>query len=759
MKTLWMALGLTVIVGGSFFIYWKTVGPGSVVAVPPPRPPSEKELAIALLAEWEGMDDATRQAKIPDMVKALHVDREPIKLDALLALDRVGAHAVSPLADALGESADVRYYAVWGLGRVGPEARTALPRLLSLLRDDPSGDVRRKSAWALARIKPPAEVAIPALVAAFADRDVDVRQAAAESIAFYGPAAVPALVEAANASDREKRRVAIVALGLVGPDAKDAVPLLGQVMRDENSGLQDEAAAALAKLGPDAVPLLVESLRTDDTGIVLPVLMTGIGSPWAMAALWRDPSIPRQRAITALGQSGARQALTDALNDPHADVRAKAAGFVGQLGYRDRRVFDRLGRLLRDPDGSVRQQAGTALLTFAEPRDALPPLKQAAQDGNLDIRLDAVAYLQYLGAPALDPLVEALRDKDEKVRKQAQAGLRGLAVDLDQLQAAVAPLLGDDKAAVRESVVVVLRRCGAPAMMALISALKDPDDGVRENVIAALQELKADEKVLKPALLEAVKDKNPLVRAGAINTLTRFGNDTVLPFARAGLKDDGAAVRLVSAAILARFDIDVAPDLIEALRDKEVAVWQQAWKSLVQLQADDKLLLPLLARALNDDNSDVRQGAVFALERFGANAVPYLVQALKSKDRNVQRAAADTIDTIGSPARKAMPALVEVVDKEDTHPEVRKFVVRAMLTINGQGEFRKEPAKAVPALLEMLRDRNPTTRWGICQTLAAIGPEAREAIPGLTGALKDESLSVRNAAEYAIQRIGAERKE
>ena len=66
----------------------------------------------------------------------------------------------------------------------------------------------------------------------------------------------------------------------------------------------------------------------------------------------------------------------------------------------------------------------------------------------------------------------------------------------------------------------------------------------------------------------------------------------------------------------------------------------------------------------------------------------------------------------------------------------------ALVTIHGFGDYRKEPAKAVPGLIELLNDPEVETRWGAAQTLAAIGPPAKEAVPALTKLLQDKNLSV-----------------
>jgi hypothetical protein len=59
---------------------------------------------------------------------------------------------------------NVRYWTVYAMGKIGPEAKPAVPVLAGLLRDD-DRQVRRRVAIALARIGPRAKEAVPALLA------------------------------------------------------------------------------------------------------------------------------------------------------------------------------------------------------------------------------------------------------------------------------------------------------------------------------------------------------------------------------------------------------------------------------------------------------------------------------------------------------------------------------------------------------------------------------------------------------------------
>src|SRR5581483_6181675 len=115
-----------------------------------------------------------------------------------------------------------------------------------------------------------------------------------------------------------------------------------------------------------AIPVLVEALRTDP--MVPPAQVAlGLGSPWALLAVWRDFVTQHRRALAALGAIGpeALDVVLDALANRNADVRELAAGVLGALGYRDKRVVVPLVAALRDPEPGVRMQAAWALKNLA----------------------------------------------------------------------------------------------------------------------------------------------------------------------------------------------------------------------------------------------------------------------------------------------------------------------------------------------------------------------------------------------------------
>ncbi len=123
--------------------------------------------------------------------------------------DRISRHLPEPCSAAI-----VRLNAAAAVGQLGPGARTAVPQLIKLLRDDAAD---ANAAYSLALIGPTASESIQALAVAV----------------------------------KEQRLGAATALGRMGPAAKEARPALQEACSAGPEWLRHESALALRKIGED----------------------------------------------------------------------------------------------------------------------------------------------------------------------------------------------------------------------------------------------------------------------------------------------------------------------------------------------------------------------------------------------------------------------------------------------------------------------------------------------------------------------------
>ncbi len=222
---------------------------------------------------------------------------EQLRIVAIQAISAFGANAASAVPDlveALKDSdADVRRFAAMALGLTGPPASAAVPDLVALLQstDQPlrtpvsvdlangfrySMTIRYMAARALGKIGPEARAAIPILIKLLDDRDMMLRWAAAGSLAEIGPrdsTVLLALERAMNdTTDENLAQRAATALRMIG---EAAVPVLLNALHSRDPDVRGRAAGALAQIGTPAmavIPDLERAAKLDDDSLVRQVL-------------------------------------------------------------------------------------------------------------------------------------------------------------------------------------------------------------------------------------------------------------------------------------------------------------------------------------------------------------------------------------------------------------------------------------------------------------------------------------------------------
>jgi HEAT repeat protein len=348
----------------------------------------------------------------------------------------------------------------------------------------------------------------------------------------------------------------------------------------------------------------------------------------------------RKAAAEALGEIGDAQAvepLIAALQDEDRSMRWRAAEALGEIG--GAQAVEPLIAALQDEDRSMRWRAAEALDDVSQRLDEFEPIWESSEPETKAAYW--VAKKEWnkcvkIGTPAVKPLIAALKDKDENVRKQAAYALGkiGDAQAVEPLSAA----LEDNDARVRRGAAEALRKIGdAQAVEPLIAALKDNDARVRKNAAEALGELGGAQAV--EPLIAALKDKDANVRWQVAYALGEIGGAQAVEPLIAALKDKVGSVRWRAAEALGE------ESLIAALEDNDARVRRGAAEALGNL-GGAQAVEPLIA-ALKDKDENVRWRAAEALGNLGgAQAVEPLIAALKDKDENVRWRAAEALDDL-----------------------------------------------------------------------------------------------------------------
>jgi HEAT repeat protein len=223
---------------------------------------------------------------------------------------------------------------------------------------------------------------VPALVQRLADKDLEVRVAALESLAQLGASvrtALPDLQEAVFAEDAREVSAALLALGTVETEPRTVLPWLKEALRREETRVRLSAVQALERMGPPARPavpeliLLVGSDREVRTSAIR--ALGRIGAAEAAPALERqlqdgDPGtrLAAAVALVRLDVSGAREAgaasLLLHLRDRDARTRGLAIQQLTEVGRQVPGAAEALSRCLTDGASGVRRDAARALRTL-----------------------------------------------------------------------------------------------------------------------------------------------------------------------------------------------------------------------------------------------------------------------------------------------------------------------------------------------------------------------------------------------------------
>lgn len=333
-----------------------------------------------------------------------------------------------------------------------------------------------------------------------------------------------------------------------------------------DSTKRDIAAQNLIKLEKDAVPALIDALQARDLGLILlyqqilvripsakpeltialstarPLIRERIAEifgmirdgsliPELLQALHDGDPAVRAKVVTAL--SNFRDAnlvpvLLSCLKDSADEVRIAACNGIGKL--RDPSTFDELANvLLDDPKIEVRQAAAKVLGESRHP-DALPFLMEALRDSfwwyeREQKVIDLLQAIQNMGAIAVDPLIEALSDREGRVRKFAVMILGEL-----QDERAIEPLgmtIYDLHHEIGREAAESLALFGSKAVDILIEALGHPEGMVRAHAVSALGKIQ-DIRVA-PALIRMLSDQDRQVQKLVIQSLGGLNDDRVIP--------------------------------------------------------------------------------------------------------------------------------------------------------------------------------------------------------------------------------------
>ncbi|MCS7239180.1 MAG: HEAT repeat domain-containing protein [Thermoguttaceae bacterium] len=192
-------------------------------------------------------------------------------------------------------------------------------------------------------------------------------------------------------------------------------------------------------------------------------------------------------------------------------------------------------------------------------------------------------------------------------------------------------------------------------------------------------------------------------------------------------------------------------ECVKLLAHRSAIVRRQA---VAELAARGRSVVPLVARQLaQKGNSPARSAAAEVLAKLGpeaAEAVPVLAEAIFDRGWTGRELAAAALGEIGPSAASAVGALTTVL-REDEEPPVRMAAARALGRLASAGVVL--PSEALKALLEALKDSDPTIQAEAAEALGNCSNPPPEVVTALENLARSETFIVRQAAEEALRRL------
>jgi HEAT repeat protein len=497
------------------------------------------------------------------------------------------------------------------------------------------------------------------------------------------------LIDSLRNDRPDERLQAVMELGVLrlgGQSLKMAVLPLAESLDDPDSRVREAAADTLAWFGPDAAPAMatfVRIIRDDQSGL-------------------RARTI---RAVCMIDSDEARSILAEAMTDPDPGRRIETVKVVGDL-YRMAvsSVPRLLANLKLEPTPAVRRAILNALVAIEPASDRVSKARlEAMSDEDPETRKAAVAgfgspgparFILHLRQAAGDPDVGV---RIEAIRMMSQIGLRYPEVVPILCQALVNPDTRDEcRIAISRldrippseavpSVDAVL----LSAVPALVFTAKQADPRTRGVIVSLLcrlidhfdreaPPLPTALRAALPQLLELVNDAEPIVDLYVmLELLNEPPSALLLPLLHHGPGTRGKPSGEQADSLKKEWRAAIAA-VSARLRAGDLAAKTHILVSLLPESLVESLL-PTPITATTDDDPEVRLRALTLLgdiaQQQASKAADSrslvrvtllaIMAALQSHFPEVREHAAVTLGGLGAVAEPAVPALREMLAKEN----------------------------------------------------------------------------------------------
>jgi len=279
----------------------------------------------------------------------------------------------------------------------------------------------------------------------------------------------------------------------------------------------------------------------------------------------------------------------------------------------------------------------------------------------------------------------------------------------------------------------------ADAAPVLIAALENPQIKEKTRIVIALGRIGVQGASVAPTLIKLLRNHSEAnVRNAAADALGQLtpnaAKDAVEPLFKATLHDETPQVRVAAAGALRNLDPATYQRAVAAASARGPVVdkvVKRDGKLFYQGRSLDEWIERLSVSYVPNEifGRPSPDEPLAAVRAMGADAVPVLVDTLKSDQWQLRRAAAAGLKALGPKAADAIEPLIETIStaQSDQLDDAAAAADAVAVILRG--------AKAPPTrLVELLKSENPAVRLGSARAVAQLPPDHSSALKTLKAA-------------------------
>jgi HEAT repeat protein len=293
-----------------------------------------------------------------------------------------------------------------------------------------------------------------------------------------------------------------------------------------------------------------------------------------------------------------------------------------------------------------------------------------------------------------------------------------------------------------------------PGLSKLLSDLTSGDKAVRRDASYRISQQRPPDREAVPALIEALDDQDDQVWFNSITALARIGPDAgdavpalVTQLEKSSTSRNSRQVWYRVAFALGSIGQPAFPALTEALAHKSTFVRSGAAKALQWVGPKADSFVPLLIRALGDDDSDVREQAAVSLGAIGDPAYQPVLDTLASDRPEVRQAVALALQWLGISGEAEFAVLLDA-DERETDADTRAVFLRTL------SKLHCASPRFVSRLVSNLEHDSEAVRNEVANAFLLMEPPDSTSVPALAPLLQNDHENLRKEAAFLLGRIG-----